>query len=127
MPKFWYWTGTNYPWTPSNSEALPYVPSPGPIHSYLNLKLWSPEFSESVDRWSIHQLAATCKTNKKTMVMFRRPSDGKVSLFLEDLELRVAVSRLKILYLVLCDLLLFYGRRKEDPSFLESRRFLPIM
>ena len=90
-------------------------------------QLWSLEFSESVDRRSIHQLAATCKTNKKTTVVFCRPSDGKVSLFLEDLELRVAVTRLKISYLIWCDLLLFYVGRKEDPSFLESRPFLPIM
>ena len=26
-----------------------------------------------------------------------------------------------------CDLLLFYGGRKENPYFLESGRFLPIM
>ena len=71
-------------------------------------------------------MAATCKTNKKTTVVFRRPSDGKVSLFLEDLELRVAVSRLKS-RTIWCDLLLFYGGRKEDPSFLESRQILPIM
>ena len=37
-PKSWYQTGTNYPWTPGYSTPLPYVPSPGPIHSYLNLK-----------------------------------------------------------------------------------------
>ena len=52
--------------------------------------MWSPEFSESVDRRSIHQLAATCKTNKKTTVVFRRPSDDKVSLIPQDFELRVA-------------------------------------
>ena len=63
-------------------------------------------------------MAAICKTNMKTTVVIRRPSDGKVSLFLEDLG---------ISYLIWCDLLLFYGGRKEDPSFLESRRFLPIM
>ena len=40
-------------------------------------------------------MAATCKTNKKTMVVFRRPSDGKVSFFLEDLELRAAVISIK--------------------------------
>ena len=56
------------------------------------LFLWSPEFSESVDRRGIHQLAATCKTNKKTTVVFCRPSDGKVSLFSEDLEFRAAVA-----------------------------------
>ena len=95
--------------------------------SHRRRQLWSLEFSESVDRRSIHQLTATCKTNKKTTVVFRRPSDGKVSLFLEDLELRVAVSRLKISYLIWCDLLLFYGGKKEDPFFLESRRFLPVM
>ena len=53
--------------------------------------LWSPEFSELVDRRSIHQLAATCKTNKKTTVVFRRPSDGEVSLILKDFENRVAI------------------------------------
>ena len=37
-PKSWYLTSTNYPWTPSYSAPLPYVPSPGHIHSYLNLK-----------------------------------------------------------------------------------------
>ena len=89
--------------------------------------MWSPEFSELVDRQSIHQLDATCKKNKKTTVVFRRSSDGKVSLFLEDLELRVTVYRLKISYLIWCDMLLFYGGRKEDPSFFKSRRFLPIM
>ena len=36
-PKSWYWTSTNYLWTPSYSTPLPYVPSLGPIHSYLNL------------------------------------------------------------------------------------------
>ena len=40
-------------------------------------------------------MAATCKTNKKTTVVFRRPSDGKVSLFPEDLELRAAVISIK--------------------------------
>ena len=53
--------------------------------------MWSPEFSESVDRRSIHQLAVTCKTNKKMTVVFRHPSDGKVSLFLEDFELRAVI------------------------------------
>ena len=37
-PKSWYRIGTNYPWTSSYSVPLPYVPSRGPIHSYLNLK-----------------------------------------------------------------------------------------
>ena len=95
---------------------------------HVRWALWSPEFSESVDCRSIdHQLVATCKINKKTTVVFHRPSDGKVSLFLEDFKLEQQLSRSRISYLVWCDLLLFYGRRKEDPSFLESRRFLPIM
>ena len=59
--------------------------------SHRRRQLQSPKFSELVDRWSIHRLAATCKTNKKTTVVFRRPSDDKVSFFLKDLELRVAV------------------------------------
>ena len=42
-------------------------------------------------------------------------------------NLEQRLSRFKILYLFWCDLLLFYGGRKEDPSFLESGRFLPIM
>ena len=70
------------------------------LEIHHNWQPWSPEFSTSVDRRSIHQLAATCKTNKKTTVVFRHPSDGKVSLFLEDLELRVAISRLKISYFI---------------------------
>ena len=37
-PKSWYWTDINYPWTSSYLTPLPYVPSSGPIHSYLNLK-----------------------------------------------------------------------------------------
>ena len=57
--------------------------------------LWSPEFLESVDRRSIHQLAATCKTDTKTTVVFRRPSDGKVSLFLEDSELGAIVISIR--------------------------------
>ena len=35
------------------------------------------------------------QTNKKAMVVFCPPSDGKVSLFLEDLELRAAVISIK--------------------------------
>ena len=57
--------------------------------------MWSHKFSESMDRRSIHQLAATCKTNKKATVVFRRPSDSKVSLILKDLELRAAVLSIK--------------------------------
>ena len=40
-------------------------------------------------------MAATCKTNKKKTMVFRRPSDDKVSLFLEDLKLRAAVISIK--------------------------------
>ena len=65
----------------------------------LNMTLWSPKFSESVDRRSIHRLAATCKTNKKTTMVFRRPFDGKVSLFLEDLEIRAVIISIKNLIL----------------------------
>ena len=36
-------------------------------------------------------MAATCKTNKKTKVAFRRSSDGKVSIFLKDLELGTTI------------------------------------
>ena len=74
----------SFPW-------LPFVPNTSVFF------LWSLEFSESVDRRNIYQLAATCKTNTKTTVVFRCPSDGKVSLFLEDLELRAAVILIKYL------------------------------
>ena len=47
--------------------------------SHRRRQLLSPEFSESMDHRSIHRLAATCKTNKKKTVVFRRPSNGKVS------------------------------------------------
>ena len=36
-------------------------------------------------------MTATCKTNKKTTVEFRRPYDDKVSLFLKNLELGAAI------------------------------------
>ena len=65
------------------------------ISSNLTYFLWSLEFLESVDRRTIHQLVATYKTNMKTTVVFRHPSDGKVSLFLEDLELRTASILMK--------------------------------
>ena len=87
--------------------------------------MWSPEFLESVDRRSIHQLAATCKTNKKTTVVFCRPSDGKVSLFLEDLELRATVISIRNIVAIWCDLLLFYGGGKEDLSFWRVDDFFP--
>ena len=75
------------------------------------------EFLESVDRRSIQQLAATCKINKKTTVVFRRPFDDKVSLFLEDLELRVTVSLFRISYLLLCNLLPFMEGEKRIRLF----------
>ena len=56
-------------------------------------------------------------------MVFRRSSDGKVGIFLEDFELGAIV----ISYLFLCNLLLFYGGRKDDSSFLDIGRFLPIM
>ena len=62
---------------------------------HMKKNLWSPEFSESVNRLGIHQLSATCKTNTKTTVVIRRPSDGKVSLFLEDLELGATIISIK--------------------------------
>ena len=53
--------------------------------------MWYPEFSDSMDRRSIYQLVATCKTNKKTTVVFRRPSDNKVSFLRERLNVRFVV------------------------------------
>ena len=58
-------------------------------------------------------MTVTCKSNKNTMVVFRRPFDDKVSLFLKDLELRAAVISIKNLVPYLYDLLLFYGGRKK--------------
>ena len=72
-------------------------------------------------------MAATCKTNKKTTVVFYRPSDGKVSLFLEDLEIRAAIISIKNLVPRLVCLVSLLWKGKGDPSFSESRRFLPIM
>ena len=60
------------------------------------------------------------------MVVFHRPSDGKVSLFLEDLELRAAVISIKNLVPHLVWFASLLWREKEDPSFLESGRFLSI-
>ena len=59
--------------------------------------------------------------------MFCRPSNGKVSLFLEDFELGAIVISIRNLVPFWCNLLLFYRGRKEDPSFLDIGRFLPIM
>ena len=52
---------------------------------------------------------------------------AKLVFFLKTLNLEQQLPQSKISYLVWCDLLLFYGRRKEDSSFLESKQFLPIM
>ena len=61
-------------------------------------------------------------------MVFHRPSDGKVSIFMEDVEFGATVVSIRnLLPFFLCDLLLFYGGKKEDPSFLEIGRFLPIM
>ena len=58
---------------------------------------------------------------------FCRLSDGKVSHFSEDLEFREGVVSIQNLVPCLVCLIFFYGGRKEDPSFTDSRRFLPIM
>ena len=39
------------------------------------------DFSESLDRRSIHHLSAILQNKKKAVVVVCRPSDGKVSLF----------------------------------------------
>ena len=52
----------------------------------------SPRNSQSqwiVGAFTSHQSTATCKINTKTMVVFRRPYDGKVSSFLEDSALEL--------------------------------------
>ena len=52
---------------------------------------------------------------------------SKLVFFLQDSELGAIVHGFRISYLFWCNLLLFYGGRKEDPSFLDSGPFLPIM
>ena len=47
--------------------------------------------------------------------------------FFEDPELGAIVTGFLISYLFWCNLLFFYGGRKEDPSFPDSGQFLPIM
>ena len=49
-----------------------------------NCSLQNSQSQWIVRAFTSHQSVATCKTNKKTTVVFRRPSDGKVSSFLED-------------------------------------------
>ena len=41
--------------------------------AFLGTSLWSPEFSESLNRRSMNQLANACKTNKKTAVVCPSP------------------------------------------------------
>ena len=72
-------------------------------------------------------MAATCKTNKKTTVVFRCPFDGKVSLILEDFDFRAAIISIKNLVPRLVWLASLLWKEKEDPFFSESGRFLPIM
>ena len=60
-------------------------------------------------------------------MVFRRPSNGKVSLYLEDSELGVIVISIRNLVPFWCDLLLFYGRRKRIRLFWLVDDFIPIM
>ena len=89
--------------------------------------VWSPEFSESLDRRGIHQLVTTCKTKRRRRWCSVAPPMAKLVFFLMSWNLEQRLSRFRISYLFLCDLFLFYGGRKENPSFLESGGFLPIM
>ena len=52
---------------------------------------------------------------------------AKLVFFLKTSSSEQKLSQLRISYLIWCDLLPFYRRRKEDPSYLEDRQFLPIM
>ena len=54
-----------------------------------------PEFSESLNRRGIHQLAAVLQNKKKAAMVFHRPFDAKVSLFLEDSEFRAIMVWIK--------------------------------
>ena len=51
--------------------------------SHRRRQMWSPDFSESLNRRGIHQLAVTCekKKKKKTTVVFRTPPMAKSVLF----------------------------------------------
>ena len=89
--------------------------------------MWSPEFSVSLDRRGIHQLAATYKTKRRLRWCFVAPPMAKLVFFSKFWNFEQQLSRFRILYLFLCDLLLFYGGRKDDPSFLESGQFPPLM
>ena len=61
-------------------------------------------------------------------MVFLRPSDGKVSFYLKDPELgAIVISIRNPVPSFWFDLLLFYGGWNEDPSFLDSGQFLPIM
>ena len=79
--------------------------------------MWSPKFSESVDRRIIHQLTVTCKTNKKTTMVFSRPSDGKISLILKNLKLRTLVISIKNLVPFLMRLALLLWKEKKESVF----------
>ena len=60
-----------------------------------------------VGAFTSHQSAVTCKRNKKTTVVFRRPSDGKISFFFSGrLRVRAAVFSVKN---VVPDLVLFFS------------------
>ena len=52
---------------------------------------------------------------------------AKLVFFSKSWNLKQRLSQFRISYIFWCDLLLFYGGRKDDSSFLESGRFLPIM
>ena len=52
---------------------------------------------------------------------------AKSVFFPQDSELGAIVAGFIISYFFRCNLLFFYGGRKDDPSFLDSGRFLPIM
>ena len=67
------------------SNKLKYKKIVPKLKGELKYQMWFSESSELVNRRGIHQLTSTCKTNTKMTVVIRRPSDGKVSLFLEDL------------------------------------------
>ena len=49
--------------------------------SHRRRQMWYLDFSESLDRRSIHQLSAILQNKKKEAVVVRRPSDGKFSIF----------------------------------------------
>ena len=69
--------------------------------SHRRRQLWSPDFSESLNRLGIHQLAATYKTKRRRRWCSIVPPMAKSVFFLEDFELGAIVISIRNLVPVL--------------------------